>query len=87
MDPMTEARNMIDLRVSQHPQSPFYQYAHSEMADIETFVSGGMKPDKVFYERLTHGVGLMCARELEPSDPAFCDAIYKMIEHVRLQLA
>ena len=87
MDPIQAARAMIDDRVARHPKSPFYQRANAEMAEIQARLSTGAKPDKAFYERLTHGIGLMCARELESSDPAFCDAIYAMIEHVRLQMA
>lgn len=82
-DALTRARQIVDDRIAHHGDSPFYQYAAREMPRIEARLSQGPAPDRPFYETLTHGIGLMCARELEASDPEFCDAIYAMLEQVR----
>ena len=46
MDPIADARTMIDNRLAQHPKSPFYQYAKAEFAEIDANLSSGVEPDK-----------------------------------------
>ncbi len=81
------AQLIIAERAHDHPQSPFYTYASGEMARIDATIASGVKPDGKFYETLTDGIRLMCARELEPIDPEFCNAIYGMLEDIRVQVA
>ena len=85
-DPIADARLIIAERAHNHPQSPFYTYASGEMARIDAVIASGAKPDRKFYETLTHGIGLMCARELEPVDPEFCNAVYGMLENIRVRI-
>jgi hypothetical protein len=77
---------MIGDRLRQHPGSPFYVFASKEMARIDVRLNEGPPPDRAFYETLTHGIGLMCARELEASDMPLCDAIYAMMAEIRGQI-
>ena len=84
-DAVSQARAIIHDRVSQHPQNPFYQAATRQMRAIDDRLSSGPPPDRAFYDSLTRSLGLMCARELESSDMAFCDAVYALLEEIRLQ--
>ncbi len=84
-DAISKAREVIRQRVAQNPANPFYNAAARQMVAIDARLSAGPPPDRAFYASLTHGIGLMCARELETSDMAFCDAIYAMLEDIRLQ--
>lgn len=85
-DAIETARSVIIDRARSHPQSPFYTYASAEMTRIDAAIASGAIPDRKFYESLTHGIGLMCARELEPTDPEFCNAIYQMLEEIRVSV-
>ncbi len=84
-DPIDTARAMITARQTQQPGNTLYAYAGREMARVDAVLASGTKPDRIFYQVLTHGLGLMCARELEASDPEFCDAVYAMLEKVRVE--
>ena len=85
-DAIAQARAVIAARVALHPANPFYQAASRQMQVIDARLADGPPPDRAFYESLTHGVGLMCARELETSDMPFCDAVYAMLEEIRLRV-
>ena len=82
-DAISSARTMIRNRVERHSTSPFYAFAASEMARIDERVTQGPRIDRAFYETLTHGIGLMCARELEANDMPFCDAVYAMSTEIQ----
>ena len=82
-DAIENARAMIAERVQSHPASPFYTFAAKEMARVDARLVQAAPPDRAFYETLTHGIGLMCARELEAGDMPFCDAIYSMMAKIR----
>ena len=84
-DPIDTARAMIAGRQTQQPGNPLYAYAGQEMTRIDSVLASGDKPDRILYQVLTHGLGLMCARELEASDPEFCDAVYAMLEKIRVE--
>ncbi len=84
-DPIETARAMIAGRQAQQPGNPNYAYAGREMARLDTVLASGSRPDRILYQVLTHGLGLMCARELEASDPEFCDAVYGMLEEIRVE--
>ncbi len=84
-DAIEQARAVISARVSQHPNNPFYNAASRQMQAIDKRLETGAPPDRAFYDSLTHSLGLMCARELENSDMAFCDAVYAMLEEIRLR--
>ena len=79
------AREIIAHRVKQDPDSPFYTYAAAEMARIDSYLAGVPRPNRPFYDSLTRGTGLMCAKELEVDDLPFCDVVYKMLKQIRLQ--
>ena len=84
-DPIDTARTTIERRRNQQPANQFYAYAAHEMARIDLTLATGGAPDRTFYQTLTHGLGLMCARELEATDPEFCETIYAMLESIRLR--
>lgn len=77
-------RRITDDRLKLNPTNHFYVYANTEVSRIEKFVEAGTLLDKAFYDSLTHGIGLMCARELEQPDPSFCDAVYGILEAIRV---
>ncbi len=83
IDAVANARTVIQDRVTRHPDNPFYTYAAGQMRLIDERLLSGPPPDRAFYDMLTRGLGLMCARELETSDMAFCDAVYAMLEAIR----
>ncbi len=85
-DAIERARAVISVRVSQYPVSPFYNAASRQMQIIDDRLRIMSPPDRAFYNSLTNSLGLMCARELEISDMAFCDAVYAMLEEIRLRL-
>jgi hypothetical protein len=76
------ARAMISDRLQRHPASPFYEFAARDMARIDARLAHGPPIDRAFYQTLAHGIGLMCARELEASDMPFCDAIYALLTEI-----
>jgi hypothetical protein len=82
-DALSSARTMIRDRVERHSTSPFYAFAAHEMARIDARVAQGPRIDPAFYKTLTHGIGLMCARELEANDMPFCDAVYAMLTEIQ----
>ncbi len=82
-DQIARARTIIHDRLAANPANHFYAYAAGEMSRVDARLAGGTKPDMAFYESLTRGIGLMCARELEQADPPFCDAIYAMLGDIR----
>ena len=86
MNPVVErVRALLCERVLRHPGNPAYGAAFLQLQVIDNRLQSGVAPDRAFYESLTHGIGLMCARELEASDVAFCDAVYAMLEEIRKQ--
>ncbi len=85
-DATIAARAILQLRLSHFPANPFYHQVAAQLALIDKRLSAGPPPDRAFYDALTHGLGLMCARELEQTDPIFCDAIYAMLEQIRVRV-
>ncbi len=84
-DAIAQARSVIQDRTQRFPNNPFYAFAARQMAVIDARLADGPPVDRAFYDSLTHGLGLMCARELEQSDMAFCDAVYAMLEEIRVR--
>ena len=82
MDKIVNLRQIVDDRCRLNPSNHSFKYAATELSRIESHLQGKQAIDKAFYESLTHGIGLTCARELEQSDPAFCDAVYQMLESI-----
>ena len=76
------ATTLVAERMQQHPASPFYAFAAKELARVDARLTQGPSPDRAFYETLSRGIGLMCARELEASDMPFCNAIYSMMAEI-----
>jgi hypothetical protein len=79
---ISAARTMISDRLQHRPANPLYEFAAREMARIDARLASGPPIDRAFYQTLTQGIGLMCARELEASDMPFCDAIYAMLTEI-----
>ncbi len=75
-----EITNNERLRV--FPHSPFFQFARRELDLIARRYQLQEGFDRTFYDSLN--IGLMCARELEGTDPTYCNIIYEMLEQVRL---
>jgi hypothetical protein len=80
---ISAARTIIGDRLQRHPASPLYEFAAREMARIDARLAHGPPVDRAFYQTLTNGIGLMCARELEASDMPFCDVIYAMLTEMQ----
>lgn len=76
-------RALTQARMEQYAGSPFFGFADRELDRIEERLLEDRSPDRPFYESLN--IGLMCARELEEVDPEFCDAVYSMLEDIRLR--
>ena len=79
------ASETIRICIARHPENPFYIAASRQVQAIEDRLANGAPPDRAFYDSLTRGAGLMCARELEASDAEFCEAVYAMLEEIRLR--
>lgn len=73
---------MTRSRLASFPASPFFAFAAREIDAIYLRIDRGPPIDRAFYDSLN--IGLMCARELEPTDPEYCDLVYAMLEQIRL---
>jgi hypothetical protein len=78
---LAKARQITQERLSTYPGSPFFIFAERELATIAANLDAGGKVPRDVYDR--QKIGLMCARELETTDMAYCDAIYAMLDEVR----
>lgn len=76
-------RALNDKRLERYPTSPFFGFADRELRRIERRIEQTGSFDRAFYQSLQ--IGLMCARELEQVDPEFCDAVYAMLEDIRIR--
>lgn len=87
MEELDLVKRLTAERLSRFPDSPFYNFALREIEKIAGYVDdGGVgKISRTFYESLN--IGLMCARELETVDMPYCDAVYAMLERLRLASA
>lgn len=75
------AQRLTSERLERYTDSPFFLYAKRELDRVIAREATGFTVDQPFYESLN--IGLMCARELEPIDPEFCNVIYAMLETIR----
>lgn len=83
-DPIRTFRTVLAERLSRFPDSPFFAFAERELSLIDDRWQSDLAVDRGFYDSLN--LGLMCARELEQSDPTFCNAAFAMLEHIRLSV-
>jgi hypothetical protein len=74
-------RRIVNERRKKFPTSPLFVHAEKELNRIEQKLASGPALDRPFYDSLT--IGLMCARELETTDSAFCDLVYTMLTEIR----
>ncbi len=75
------ADSLVNQRLEAFPTSPFFAFAEREIQAIKAEVTRSGLIDANFYGKLN--IGLMCARELEQSDPQLCDVVYAMLEDIR----
>ncbi len=78
---LAAAENILAERLSRFPDSPFFLFAAKELGYIR-HQSAVNEINSHFYEGLN--IGVMCARELESVDAPFCDAVYNLLEDVRI---
>ncbi len=74
-------RNTVTNRLTTFPGHPLFTFAAHELDKIESFIRSGQSIDTQFYQQIK--IGQMCAKELEASDPQFCDLVYNMLEEIR----
>ncbi len=80
-DRLQSTRNAVNSRLTAFPGHPLFTFASHELDKIENVIRSGRPIDTYFYQQIK--IGLMCAKELETSDPAFCDLVYDMLEEIR----
>ncbi len=82
MNPIENFRSLVEERLSNHPDNRYYRAGKTELDQIsKEFYDRGFISKQTYDDQ---NLGLMCAKEVEPIDMAFCDAAYAMLEYVRV---
>lgn len=81
MNSLARFASLVEQRLSVSPENGYYLTARAQVALIELEVTQEGRLSQATYARLT--LGVMCAREVELIDMAFCEAAYAMLDEVR----
>ena len=78
---LLDVEALVQERLGAHPGHPLFEFAKLQTSLIRANVHESGRVDEAFYRRIR--LGLLCARELESTDPDFCDTVYRMREDIR----
>ena len=72
---------LAEARIAAQPGNRLYERALTELRLIERSLDANARLPTEIYERQV--LGLLCARELEGVDDAYCDSVYALLDAVR----